>query len=119
VAFETKVWNVDAAARRPSAASSVELDPFEALHYFVTTEAQLRYWMTVVDRRGGVQVDYEELTTSWHETMAQIFRQLRWSPASVDPRLQKRITDELPTLIANYTELQRFFAQSPWEPFFP
>lgn len=118
VAFETKIWNVGADAQQPTEAVSVELDPLEVLHYFVTTESHLGYWSTVLENRDGILVDYDELISDWDQTMAHLFRRLGWVPATVEAKLQKRTRGELPTLVSNYAQLESFFAGSRWEPFF-
>lgn len=118
VAFETKVWNVGSGSVQRPEAVSVELDPLEVMHYFVTIDSNFQYWETIVNRRCGSVVEYSELTEDWANTMARIFRHLGWPPSEVQPRLEKRTQGSLQELVSNFHELKRFFSRTKWDAFF-
>lgn len=65
-----------------------------------------------------IKVYYEDLCTDYHRTMKKIQRFLKVKPQKLWPGIKGKPKRKLREAIANFDELQAYFAQTKWATFF-
>lgn len=115
VAHETNVWSTST----PGApAPPIRLEPEACLRHFEEVRGQEADCDAFFAGRRIHELAYEDLLADRARAMAGVAAHLGIDLGPLRPKIVRQRTQPLSAAIANYDELQAFFAGSAWEDFF-